>query len=364
VQVTEHGTLLDGLPDHLRSWMSHGDEVVGAPAGFTVNATSARATVAAFEDVERKLAGVQWHPEVLHSEHGQDVLEHFLVNIAGCRQTWTMVNIVEEQLERIREQVGDKRAICGLSGGVDSAVAAALVQRAIGDRLTCVFVDHGLLRKGEAEQVERDYVAATGVNLKVVDSAKRFLDALAGVSDPETKRKIIGREFIRVFEDAEREVVEEFGGEVGFWCRGRCTPTSSSPAAAKGPRTSRATTTWAGCPTTSCSPSSSRCAPCSRTRYAWWASSSGCRRRSCGAPLPGSRTGHPHHRRRRRAAAGDPARGRRDRPRGGHRVPGWTVTSGSSRWYCSLTYARSASRATGVRTGTRSSCGRSPARTR
>jgi GMP synthase (glutamine-hydrolysing) len=135
-----------------------------------------------------------------------------------------MVNIVEEQLERIRERIGDKRAICGLSGGVDSAVAAALVQRAIGDRLTCVFVDHGLLRKGEAEQVERDYVAATGVNLTVVDATKQFLDALAGVSDPETKRKIIGREFIRVFEDAEREVVEEYGGEVGFLVQGTLYP--------------------------------------------------------------------------------------------------------------------------------------------
>jgi GMP synthase (glutamine-hydrolysing) len=224
VHVTEHGTLLDGLPDELRSWMSHGDEVVGAPAGFTVNATSSRATVAAFEDVDRKLAGVQWHPEVLHSEHGQDVLERFLVEIAGCRQTWTMVNIVEEQLGQIRDQIGDKRAICGLSGGVDSAVAAALVQRAIGDRLTCVFVDHGLLRKGEAEQVERDYVAATGVNLKVVDATKQFLDALDGVRDPEAKRKIIGREFIRVFEVAEREVLEEFGGEVGFLVQGTLYP--------------------------------------------------------------------------------------------------------------------------------------------
>ncbi len=211
VSVTEPGTLLEGLPTRMRSWMSHGDEVVGAPAGFTVNATSARATVAAFEDVDRRLAGVQWHPEVLHTEHGQDVLERFLVQIAGCRQTWTMVNIVEEQLERIRAQVGGKRAICGLSGGVDSAVAAALVQRAIGDQLTCVFVDHGLLRKGEAEQVERDYVAATGVSLKVVDAQDRFLSALAGVTDPEDKRKVIGREFIRVFESAEREVVADAG---------------------------------------------------------------------------------------------------------------------------------------------------------
>jgi GMP synthase (glutamine-hydrolysing) len=150
----------------------------------------------------------------MHTEHGQAVLEHFLHDIAGCRPTWTMVNIVEEQIERIRTQIGlDGRAICGLSGGVDSAVAAAVVQRAIGDRLTCVFVDHGLLRKGEAEQVERDFVAATGVDLHVVDAEKRFLDALAGVRDPEEKRKVIGREFIRVFEAAEADVLAKKIGE-------------------------------------------------------------------------------------------------------------------------------------------------------
>jgi GMP synthase (glutamine-hydrolysing) len=150
----------------------------------------------------------------MHTEHGQAVLEHFLHDIAGCRPTWTMVNIVEEQIERIRTQVGlDGRAICGLSGGVDSAVAAAVVQRAIGDRLTCVFVDHGLLRKGEAEQVERDFVAATGVDLHVVEAEKRFLDALAGVRDPEEKRKVIGREFIRVFEAAEADVLAKKIGE-------------------------------------------------------------------------------------------------------------------------------------------------------
>jgi GMP synthase (glutamine-hydrolysing) len=209
VTVSDHGTLLAGLPTTLRSWMSHGDEVVSAPDGFAVNASSPRATVAAFEDTDRRLAGVQWHPEVLHSEHGQQVLERFLVDIAGCRQTWTMVNIVEEQVERIRAQVGGDQVICGLSGGVDSAVAAALVQRAVGDQLTCVFVDHGLLRKGEAEQVERDYVEATGVDLKVVEASEQFLHHLVGVTDPEQKRKIIGREFIRTFEAAAREVVSE-----------------------------------------------------------------------------------------------------------------------------------------------------------
>ncbi len=216
LKVTDPGTLLAGIPVEHRVWMSHGDSVRRAPDGFHVLAATAATPVAAFENTERRLAGVQWHPEVMHTEHGQQVLEHFLHDIAGCRPTWTMVNIVEEQIERIREQIGDTgRAICGLSGGVDSAVAAAVVQRAIGDRLTCVFVDHGLLRKGEAEQVERDFVAATGVDLHVVDAEKRFLDALDGVSDPEEKRKIIGREFIRVFEAAEADVLAQSMAEEG-----------------------------------------------------------------------------------------------------------------------------------------------------
>ncbi|MEQ7126358.1 glutamine-hydrolyzing GMP synthase [Actinopolymorpha sp. B11F2] len=229
--VTAHeprsGALLAGVPAQFRAWMSHGDEVVRPPAGFTLAASSDGARVAAFEDSERRLAGVQWHPEVLHSEHGQQVLQRFLYDIAGCRPTWTMVNIVEETVDAVRAQIGDKRAICAMSGGVDSSVAAALVQRAIGDRLTCVFVDLGLLRKGEAEQVESDFVAATGVKLKVVDAAEQFLGALAGVDDPEDKRKIIGREYIRVFEQAAREVVADAGahGEaVDFLVQGTLYP--------------------------------------------------------------------------------------------------------------------------------------------
>jgi len=227
VIVTNGGALLADVPENHRVWMSHADSVVAAPEGFTALATTAGSPVAAFEDLERGLAGVQWHPEVLHTEHGQQVLNHFLHDIAGCRPTWTMVNIVEEQVELIREQIGDKQAICGLSGGVDSAVAAALVQRAIGDQLTCVFVDHGLLRKGEAEQVERDYVAATGVSLHVVDAQERFLVALAGITDPEEKRKVIGREFIRVFESAEIEIVgdaAEHGDKVEFLVQGTLYP--------------------------------------------------------------------------------------------------------------------------------------------
>jgi GMP synthase (glutamine-hydrolysing) len=228
VVVSEPGTLLAGIPGEHKVWMSHGDSVAQAPAGFTVLASTDVTPVAAFEDVERGLAGVQWHPEVLHSEHGQKVLEHFLHHIAGARQTWTMLNIAEEQIERVREQIGDRGlAICGLSGGVDSAVAAAIVQRAIGDRLHCVFVDHGLLREGEAEQVERDFVAATGVNLHVYDARETFLAALAGVTDPEEKRKIIGREFIRAFEAAEVQVLgeaAEHGDKVGFLVQGTLYP--------------------------------------------------------------------------------------------------------------------------------------------
>jgi GMP synthase (glutamine-hydrolysing) len=204
------GMLLAGLPETLRVWMSHGDTATVAPPGFTVTARTEATPVAAVENVADQLFGVQFHPEVMHTEHGQRIMARFL-ELAGCRPSWTMLNIVEEQVAAIRAQVGDGRAICGLSGGVDSAVAAALVQRAIGDRLTCVFVDHGLLRKGEAEQVEQDFVAATGVKLKVADEADVFLDALAGVADPEQKRKIIGREFIRAFERAAREVTAEAG---------------------------------------------------------------------------------------------------------------------------------------------------------
>jgi GMP synthase (glutamine-hydrolysing) len=204
------GLLHGGLPAQHPVWMSHGDSVTGAPPGFTVTASSG-APVAAFENATRRLAGVQYHPEVVHSPHGQEVLRRFLRDVAGIRPQWTTSSIVDDQVDRVAAQVGGGRAICGLSGGVDSAVAAALVHRAIGDRLTCVFVDHGLLRSGEREQVERDFVAATGVRLLTVDAADRFLSALAGVTDPERKRKIIGREFIRAFESAARDLVADAG---------------------------------------------------------------------------------------------------------------------------------------------------------
>jgi GMP synthase (glutamine-hydrolysing) len=222
LDVVREGVLFAGLPARQAVWMSHGDSVAAAPEGFTVTAATETTPVAAMELAEKGLYGVQFHPEVLHSTHGQAVLKHFL-DAAGCRPTWTMLNIVEDAVEAVRRRIGpDGRAICGLSGGVDSAVAAAIVQRAIGDRLTCVFVDHGLLRKGEAEQVERDFVAATGVKLRVVDSAERFLKALDGVTDPEEKRKIIGREFIRVFEDEQRAVMAD--GPVDFLVQGTLYP--------------------------------------------------------------------------------------------------------------------------------------------
>jgi GMP synthase (glutamine-hydrolysing) len=230
---TSGGVLHDGLPARHPVWMSHGDSVVRAPEGFVVTAASERAAVAAFEDTDRRLAGVQYHPEVGHSPHGQQVLERFLHEIAGIPAGWTTASIIDETVDAVRAQVGEGRAICGLSGGVDSAVAAALVQRAIGDRLTCVFVDHGLLRAGEREQVEHDFVAATGARLHTVDVADRFLAALAGVTDPEAKRKIIGREFIRVFEAATAEVAAGAGDdggsavappEVGFLVQGTLYP--------------------------------------------------------------------------------------------------------------------------------------------
>lgn len=209
LSIASGGTLLAGQPDLQVCWMSHGDQVMQAPSGFEVLASTETTPVAAFESKEKKIYGVQWHPEVKHSEQGQKVLENFLYKGAGIDPTWTSGNVISEQVEKIRAQVGSARVICGLSGGVDSAVAAALVHKAVGDQLTAVFVDHGLLRAGEAEQVERDYVAATGIRLVVVNAEEKFLSALKGVSDPEQKRKIIGREFIRTFEEAERKLVAE-----------------------------------------------------------------------------------------------------------------------------------------------------------
>ena len=220
------GILADS-PTEQTTWMSHGVAVEQAPAGFTVLAHTEGAPVAAMADESRKLYGVQWHPEVKHSPLGQKLIENFLHRCAALPNDWDASSIIEDQVKKIREKVGDAEVICGLSGGVDSAVAAALVHKAIGDQLTCVFVDHGLLRKGEVEQVKHDFVAATGIKLITVDAADDFLEALKGVSEPERKRKIIGEKFIRTFEKAQRQVLEEAGArgkEVKFLVQGTLYP--------------------------------------------------------------------------------------------------------------------------------------------
>ncbi|MDT5163978.1 MAG: hypothetical protein QOC88_872 [Mycobacterium sp.] len=218
------GQLHSDLPATQPVWMSHGDAVTSAPEGFEVVATSPGSPVAGFENRSRRLAGVQYHPEVLHSPHGQQVLTRFLHEFAGIAPDWTPAGIAEALVEQVRNQVGDGHAICGLSGGVDSAVAAALVQRAVGDRLTCVFVDHGLLRAGERAQVQRDFVAATGANLVTVDAEATFLAALSGVTNPEGKRKIIGRQFIRAFEGAVRDALGDRDTDTEFLVQGTLYP--------------------------------------------------------------------------------------------------------------------------------------------
>ncbi|MFN6291954.1 MAG: glutamine-hydrolyzing GMP synthase [Candidatus Nanopelagicaceae bacterium] len=205
--TTSH--LFTGLEPQFDVWMSHGDSVSQAPTNFHVIGNTAHTPVAAFENESGLLSGVQFHPEVLHTSYGQEILRRWLIDIVKCKPTWTSDNIIENEIINIKSQVENKSIICGLSGGVDSAVAAALVQKAVSSQLTCVFVDHGLLREGEAEQVERDFVAATGVNLMVVDARQKFLAALKGVTDPEEKRKIIGREFIRTFEEAAAKISAE-----------------------------------------------------------------------------------------------------------------------------------------------------------
>ncbi len=198
--------LFQDLPSEQTVWMSHGDSVTAAPIGAEVVACSTTTPIAAFEDPERRLYGVQFHPEVVHTPHGQALLKNFLYNVAGAPSSWTPAAVIEEQVERIRRQVGSEQVICGLSGGVDSAVAALLVHKAVGDQLTCVFVDHGLLRANEAEQVVETFGGHFQVPLVHVDARERFLTRLAGVTDPEEKRKIVGEEFIRVFEDEARRL--------------------------------------------------------------------------------------------------------------------------------------------------------------
>jgi GMP synthase (glutamine-hydrolysing) len=206
LEVRDAGLLLVDLPDRQVVWMSHGDTVMAAPEGFRVTAATADSPVAAMEDRERGFYGVQFHPEVRHTARGQEILKQFLTQACGARPTWTHVGIIEQSIRAIKAEVGEHRVICGLSGGVDSSVAAALVHKAVGDQLVCVFVDHGLLRQGEAEQVEETFRSTFRTNLVHVKAEDRFLEGLAGVTDPEEKRKIIGETFIRVFEEVAAEI--------------------------------------------------------------------------------------------------------------------------------------------------------------
>ncbi len=219
--VDEQGVLLRGTPREQTCWMSHRDTVFAAPPGFTALAHTSTSPVAAVESVERGLFGIQFHPEVVHTPYGQAILERFLAEVCECPPTWSAASIVEDQVARIRAQVGEGRVICGLSGGVDSSVAALLVHRAVGDQLTCVFVDHGLMRKDEGEQVVATFRDTFRVPLVAVDAEERFLRRLRGVTEPEAKRKAIGAEFIRVFEE---EAARSSMGRP-TWCRARSTPT-------------------------------------------------------------------------------------------------------------------------------------------
>ncbi|MFZ4843739.1 glutamine-hydrolyzing GMP synthase [Mycetocola saprophilus] len=228
VAIEDEGVLLGDQPAAQTVWMSHGDSVSRAPEGFEVLASTEGTPVAAFANDERKLYGVQWHPEVRHSEYGQDLLVNFLHKAAGIPGDWNSGNVIAEQVAKIQAQVGTGKVICGLSGGVDSAVAAAIVHKAVGDQLVCVFVDHGLLRQDERRQVEEDYVKATGVRLVTIDAVEQFETALAGVTDPEAKRKIIGREFIRTFEKAQADLIaesrEQDGDPIRFLVQGTLYP--------------------------------------------------------------------------------------------------------------------------------------------
>ena len=211
--------LLDGLDSSISVWMSHGDRIEELPPGFTAMAFSDNSPVAVMGDDQRRMYGVQFHPEVVHTPQGSEILRNFVYRVCGASGAWTPANFVTDAVKRIREQVGDGRVICALSGGVDSTVAAALIHRAIGDRLTCIFVDNGLLRRGEADRVRHVFARDLGVNLRFVDGSERFLGALKGVTDPETKRKRIGEEFIRIFEEEANEL-----GQVDYLAQGTLYP--------------------------------------------------------------------------------------------------------------------------------------------
>lgn len=219
LNVRKKGKLLAGLPKAFRVWNSHGDRVIELPKGFEAIASTENSDVAVVQDAKRNIFGMQFHPEVVHTEHGMEIIRNFLLGICRCKGDWQMSDYVETAVQQIRDQVGDKRVILGLSGGVDSSVAAALIHKAIGKQLTCVFVDNGLLRKGEREKVDRIFRDHFKINLKVAKSGPRFLKKLKGVTDPEKKRKIIGREFVKVFDEEVKKI-----GEVDFLAQGTLYP--------------------------------------------------------------------------------------------------------------------------------------------
>ena len=258
--------LFENVPETSVCWMSHGVEVERIAPGFRVIATTEGCGFAAVENAEKKLYGVQFHPEVLHTVYGTQVLENFLYRICGFSAEWTMASYLDEAVAECRRLIGSGRVLLALSGGVDSSVAAALLQRAVGDQLTCIFVDHGLLRKDEGDQVEQVMKHQFHVDVRRVNAGDRFLSKLAGVTEPEHKRKIIGEEFIRVFEEEAKK-----SAPWTSWHRAPSTPMWWSPVWAARAWSSRATTTWAACPTAWISRRSwSHCAACSRTRYASW----------------------------------------------------------------------------------------------
>jgi GMP synthase (glutamine-hydrolysing) len=228
-EARDHSPLLRGFETPARVWMSHGDSIARPPAGFTVTGSSGANTVAAIEDGRRSLFGLLFHPEVNHTEHGTVVLGNFL-DICGCRRDWNAASFIEDAVAKVRKAVGEEQVLCALSGGVDSAVAALLVHRAIGERLTCVFVDNGVLRKDEAAQVRRRFADKFHLNVVFVDASRRFLARLKGVSDPERKRKVIGREFIAVFEETARKL-----GKPAFLAQGTLYPDVIESTSVRGP---------------------------------------------------------------------------------------------------------------------------------
>ena len=308
------GALAAGLPEEQTAWMSHRDSVTAPPEGAVVTGGSDSTPIAAFEAPERGLYGVQFHPEVVHTPHGQEVLKNFLYGVAGARPTWTPAAVIEEQVEHIRAQVGNERVLCGLSGGVDSAVAALLVHKAVGDQLTCVFVDHGLLRKDEAAQVVETFEGHFHVPLVHVDAAARFLARLEGVTEPEEKRRIVGGEFIRVFE-AEAEKL----GRVPFLVQGTLYSDVIESGGTEGVAAKIKSHHNVGGPAGRYDDGAGRAAPVAVQGRG--AAGGGGARTAGGhglaASLSGARPGDPDHRRHHARAVGDPPRGRRDPARGG-----------------------------------------------